>query len=92
MSIHLANISEASGFSLALMGMAVVFFALSLVSGFIALLPRVLGALEHRFPETMAPGAQATVTLASRSAADEALVAAVVASVVHHRPRPMDTE
>jgi sodium pump decarboxylase gamma subunit len=49
--LGLENILAANGFTIALMGMAIVFVALAFIALFIAQLPRVLPLLAKIFPE-----------------------------------------
>ena len=82
MDIAISNIAQGSGWSVALTGMLIVFTALALMSGFIAVLPRALGLLDRWFPSE--PTREATVTIAPRPPAEitpEALAA--IAMAVH---------
>jgi oxaloacetate decarboxylase gamma subunit len=83
------NVTRADGLALALTGMLVVFTALALVSGFIALLPRALARLEARFPRSL-PAEHARVTVApaggSLSADEQAALAAALAAIAARHP------
>ena len=51
MQIGFDNIVQGNAIGLAITGMAIVFFVLAFISGFIALLPIVLKRIEPFFPE-----------------------------------------
>ena len=76
------NITEAQGFPIAITGLTIVFVALTLISVFIALLPRVMEALSAILPEE----SHADPAKASRAAMDEQLVAAI-GFALHQRKR-----
>ena len=46
------NIIDGQGVSIAITGMVIVFFALSVISLFIAALPHILQRIAQKFPET----------------------------------------
>ena len=64
------NVIDNQGISIAITGMLIVFVALCLISLFISILPRIVSALNNRFPE---PAEAATVS----SSTDPAIVAAI---------------
>ena len=66
--MNFQNIIDHDGLSLALTGLAIVFAALTLISVFIAVLPRILAAIEPWLPESEHDPAPAT--LVGRGAAD----------------------
>ena len=74
------NVIDNQGISIAITGMLIVFTALVLISLFITLLPRIVSALNHRFPE---PAETAAVASAST---DPAVVAAI-GLALHRRAR-----
>ena len=47
----LQNVLNAQGFTVSIVGMLIVFVALTIISIFIALLPKMLGVLAKVFPE-----------------------------------------
>jgi len=51
LTFSIQNITNGDGISLAITGMVIVFIALSIISTFIALLPKVLPVLESILPE-----------------------------------------
>ncbi len=65
------NVVDGQGISIAITGMLIVFSALVLISSFIAVLPRALAAISHRFPEPPDPAPAGDTT------ADPAVVAAI---------------
>ena len=65
------NVIDSQGISIAITGMLIVFTALVLISLFITLLPRIVSALNHRFPEP------AELTAAPGASTDPAVVAAI---------------
>jgi hypothetical protein len=67
----LDNIANADGYAIALSGLAIVFFALVVVTLFISILPRVLARLATVWPEEAAPASVAA------SAADDGVIAAI---------------
>lgn len=82
LSFSYQNVLDGQGFALALTGMTIVFTALSMVSAFIALLPRVLVFVNRYIPEVhhhAAPKAR------SRQGGDDAAIAAAIAYAQHCR-------
>jgi Na+-transporting methylmalonyl-CoA/oxaloacetate decarboxylase gamma subunit len=75
------NVMQANGLGIAAVGMTVVFVALSLITGFIAILPHLLNALSGIFPE---PPVVAVQTAAGGSAADDAPLLAAIAVALQH--------
>lgn len=87
--IGLHHVSRGEGIEITVVGMTLVFAALVLISFAIALLPRLLDALEGWLPTAparhAAPPAAAQAPAASgQPAVDEALAAAI-GFVFHHR-------
>lgn len=77
---NLQNIPEADGWAIALAGMVIVFSALLLISGFIAVLPRILQRLEGVLPPEKVPQAASPTkppAAAKAEESDEAVVAAI---------------
>ncbi|MFT5085947.1 MAG: Na+-transporting methylmalonyl-CoA/oxaloacetate decarboxylase gamma subunit [Candidatus Latescibacterota bacterium] len=84
LNFNYQNILNGQGFELAFAGMIIVFSALSLVSIFIALLPRCLVFVNRWVPEVhhhSAPKARAKAP----TAANEAEIAAAIGYVLHNR-------
>lgn len=78
----LDNIADANGYSIAMSGLLIVFFALVVVTSFISILPWVLAHLATVWPEAVvAPDATASTATAEN---DDALVAAI-GYMVHAR-------
>ena len=75
------NVMQANGLGIAAVGMTVVFVALSLISIFIALLPRILEVISGIFPE---PPVVAVQAAAGGSAADDAPLLAAIAVALQH--------
>jgi oxaloacetate decarboxylase gamma subunit len=83
---NLQNIIDARGYAIAITGMSIVFVALSLISLFLALLPRMLRVLSKVFPE---PASQpAAPPLARVRAGDDEIVAAIGAALHRHHGGP----
>lgn len=74
------NVTQANGLGIAAVGMAVVFVALSLISIFIALLPRILEALSGILPAEP----QVSEASAGGGAADDAPMLAAIAVALQH--------
>ena len=84
-SFDVQNIIDGQGISIAITGMVIVFFALSVISLFIAALPRILSLFAKRWPETEGHHA-ARPAAPSRQAVSNEVVAAI-AMVLHQRKR-----
>lgn len=74
-------ISEANGISIAVTGMAIVFFALAIISLFIRLLPVVLGRFEQYLPR-LEPHGQPP-TSAEQLPMDSEKIVAAIGYVLH---------
>ncbi len=82
----LQNITDARGYAIAITGMLIVFVALSLISLFLTLLPRLLEMLSTVFPE---PASQPAAPPPARvSAGNEEIVAAIGAALHCHHSGP----
>lgn len=82
LNLSYQNILDGQGFEMAFAGMTIVFVALSMVSIFIALLPRILVVVNQYIPEGHA---HATANPKPAAAdAEEAAVAAVAYAVRRH--------
>jgi oxaloacetate decarboxylase gamma subunit len=75
------NITANNGIGIALTGMTIVFIALVLISGYIALLPKVLKKLSRFFPEDELPVARSE----DPDFAEELRMAVVVAAALKKR-------
>lgn len=75
-------ISEASGISIAITGMAIVFVALTLISLFIAALPRILSVLEPWLPNLDSHVVQPP-TDAERLPSEQERIVAAIGFVLH---------
>jgi oxaloacetate decarboxylase gamma subunit len=78
----LDNIANGDGYSIALSGLAIVFFALIVVTVFISILPRVLARFATVWPEAAAVPEAKTSTAAAEN--DDGLIAAI-GYIVHAR-------
>jgi|GEM_PF-950592 Na+-transporting methylmalonyl-CoA/oxaloacetate decarboxylase gamma subunit len=76
--IIIQRIVDGQGLEIALAGMITVFLALTLISGCIAILPKVLAMFAGTFPETPTP--QPTISAPANE--EEAIAAAV--GYLHH--------
>lgn len=74
------NITANNGIGMALTGMTIVFVALVIISGYIALLPKMLKKLSHILPEEETP-----VNRSDPEFADELRMAVVVAAALKKR-------
>lgn len=74
------NVIDAGGFSLSLLGVSIVFFALVSLATFIHLLPKILAKLEPFLPEVQEEKSRA------QKGEDLAVVAAI-AYALHHSKR-----
>lgn len=81
-NFNLQNITDVRGYAIAITGMVIVFVALTLISLFLAALPRVLNQLSTVFPEPSVQRAVAPVKNAT--AGDEEIVAAIGAALQRH--------
>lgn len=79
----MSNISNASGYATAIVGLAIVFFALIVVTLFIMVLPRILASIATILPEEVASHDIAGVAAAKD---DPGLIAAI-GFVMHARRR-----
>ena len=70
------------GFSIAIAGMLIVFLALSLISAFIACLPRMLDVLGKYFPESDKSHLEALRP--EKEGRDEEAILAAIGYVLHH--------
>mgnify|MGYP002640318748 FL=1 len=75
------NIVDGHGAAIALVGMSIVFAALSLISVVIAVLPRLLRLVEGLFPEPV------VATPRNRAAPTEDLTTVVAAAAAYHAAR-----
>jgi len=73
------NIAAGDGYSIALSGLAIVFFALVVVTVFISILPRMLAGLATVWPEEAAAPEATT----SATAGDDNGVIAAIGYMVH---------
>ncbi len=83
-SFDLQNIADGQGVSIAITGMVIVFFALSVISLFIAALPRILVKVAKRWPEKESHQASASVARPAVEGLSGELVAAL-GMALHHR-------
>ena len=81
-NFNVQNIIDGQGISIAITGMVIVFFALTMISLFIAALPRILARVEKRWPESQ--GHHAPQTSAPPAGVTDDVVAAI-AVALHHR-------
>lgn len=79
------NIIDGQGISIAITGMVIVFFALSVISLFIAALPRILALFARRWPETEGHHAVRSAAPSQQTVSNE--VVAAIAMVLHQRNR-----
>ena len=77
------NIFDAEGFGIAATGLTIVFVALTMISVFIALLPRAMGMIDTVFPEDH----HGHCAPAKKGATEEEVIAAI-GFALHHRGRP----
>ena len=79
---------EDHGIPLAIMGLTVVFAALTLLRIFIGLLPRVMRVLEHYFPEHEETSPAVVLSEATEGKLPDELVAVIAAAVAAtiHKP------
>jgi sodium pump decarboxylase gamma subunit len=82
LNLSYQNILDGQGFEMAFAGMTIVFVALSMVSIFIALLPRILVVVNQYIPEGHARATPNPKPAAAN--AEEAAVAAVAYAVHRH--------
>jgi len=82
LNLSYQNILDGQGFEMAFAGMTIVFVALSMVSIFIALLPRILVVVNQYIPEGHAHATPNPKPAAAN--AEEATVAAVAYAVHRH--------
>ncbi|MEX0938948.1 MAG: OadG family protein [Pirellulales bacterium] len=75
------NVWESNGLGIAMTGLVIVFAALTLISVFIALLPRILLVLSAVLPAEPLPPAPSQ----RRKAADEEELVAAIGVALHHR-------
>ncbi len=76
-NLSIQNILDGHGIEIAIIGMLVVFTALSLISAFISLLPSVLRVVNFIYPE------KASSILPERSNTPDDEVLAAIGSVLH---------
>jgi len=86
LNLSYQNILDGQGFEMAFAGMTIVFVALSMVSIFIALLPRILVVVNQYIPEGHAHATPNPKPAAAN--AEEAAVAAVAYAVHRHSRGP----
>jgi len=79
------NVIDGNGIGLAVTGMLIVSIALALVSGFIAVLPKILQTINMVFPEPVT--AHPTRPKPAGAASDDRAIAAAVAFALHHHNR-----
>ena len=77
-----ANVSEGNAIAIAITGMLIVFTALTLISVFIAALPKLLSAIEPYFP-AVEDRHGAPTTAAEGLATDEEQIVAAIGHVLH---------
>jgi oxaloacetate decarboxylase gamma subunit len=75
------NVTESNGLGIAVTGLVIVFSALTLISVFIAMLPRILLVLSAVLPAEPHPPAPSQ----RRKAADEEELVAAIGVALHHR-------
>lgn len=81
-SFRLQNITDVDGYAIAITGMVIVFFALTLISVFLTLLPRILERVNTVFPE---PAPQVAAPPVARvSSGDEEIAAAIGVALHRH--------
>jgi len=76
-----ANVSEGNAIAIAITGMVIVFTALTLISVFIAVLPKLLSAIEPYLPAV--EGHHHAPTTAERFPTDEEKIVAAIGHVLH---------
>ena len=76
------NIIDGRGISIAITGMVIVFFALGVISLFIAALPRILARIAARWPESEGHHGPSP---APESTGTPNEVVAAIAMTLHHR-------
>jgi Na+-transporting methylmalonyl-CoA/oxaloacetate decarboxylase gamma subunit len=78
------NIIDGQGIDIAITGMVIVFFALSVISLFIAALPRILTVVAQKWPESEdRHGPAPSQTVLSAAPSDE--MVAAIAITLHRR-------
>ena len=82
LQVGIQNIADGQGIDIAITGMLIVFSVLVLISGFIALLPRILATIARKYPES--PGVPSQ-PLTTGPLADEEAVLAAIGYVLHTR-------
>ena len=75
------NVIDGQGISIAITGMVIVFFALTVISLFITALPRILEKVAERWPESQ--GHHRPAPAASSGPSDE--IVAAIAMALHRR-------
>ena len=78
------NILESNGFGIAATGMTIVFVALTVISVFIYLLPKVLSAFERVVP----PASEPQVAALPPSSDDEQIAAVIGFALHQHEAQP----
>ena len=79
------NIIDGQGISIAITGMVIVFFALSVISLFITALPRILDRVALLWPEPEDPYGNGSASPKASGAVSDEIVAAI--AVTLHRRR-----
>jgi sodium pump decarboxylase gamma subunit len=82
-TFDIQNIIDGQGISIAITGMVIVFFALSVISLFIAALPHILTLFARRWPESEGHQPTRTAAHTQEAVSDEAVAA--IAMAFHHR-------
>jgi Na+-transporting methylmalonyl-CoA/oxaloacetate decarboxylase gamma subunit len=83
-NFNVQNIIDGQGVSIAITGMVIVFFALSVISLFIAALPPILERVARRWPESEGHHGTAPSTKMANEAISGEMVAAI-ALTLHRR-------
>ena len=82
-----ANVSEGNAIAIAITGMLIVFTALALISVFIAVLPKLLSAIETYLPAVK--DHHRAPTTAESPPSDEEKIVAAIGHVLHTEMRHM---
>ena len=82
LNFSMQNITDGQGLELAIAGMSIVFTILILISGFIALLPKILSVVAQKYPEREI---HHTVPDPSGPPTDDGAVLAAIGYALHTR-------